>query len=577
LSTEKIKMAGDPLASQSSDPAIVFEPDGYQSSGPRVMGRQAAGRGFLRAVVAGRSGPEVWGVTPSRRSAKIFEQTILELDPTARACWCLPGKFDVLTQLGTLYLPEPRIDAASRFRLRAGVAAYSLCGVTHTTASHGAMDTIVGLLTAPVMPWDALICTSQAVAETARRVLDAEIDFLRWRLGAFPQVALPQLPVIPLGVHCADFDFTVDERSASRAALDIDDDEVVALFVGRLTLHGKAHPHAMYAGLQNAVHRTGKRVVLVQCGWSANEAIENAFREGAAQRCPDVRCLFLDGRKRDDLGRGWAAADLFISLADNIQETFGLTPIEAMAARLPVVVTDWDGYKDTVRDGIDGFRIATWMPPANPIGEQIARRYEAGIINYDMYCGLTCQTVSVDGRSLDGRLADLVSNPDLRSRLGESGGQRARQEFDWKMIYKKYQALWAELAKMRRSAQRTSMWQPFLAEAPRASASRMDPFHSFGHYSSSHITPATKVYPTSDSDPQFFRKLCESALYKPLATGQPTQTCVERLLEILKQPSASSDGIDIATLAIRTKMHVEFTVVAISTLAKMHLVRLDRS
>jgi glycosyltransferase involved in cell wall biosynthesis len=439
------------------------------------------------------------------------------------------------------------------------------------------MDAIAGLLTAPVMPWDALICTSQAVAETARRVLASELDFLRWRLGASPQIALPQLPVVPLGVHCADFDFTVEERSASRTALSIGDGEVAALFVGRLSPYSKAHPHAMYAGLQNAVHRTGKRVVLIQCGWFANEAFKNAFRQDATQRCPDVRCLFLDGRKREDLRRGWAAADLFISLADNIQETFGLTPIEAMAARLPVVVTDWDGYKDTVRDGVDGFRIVTWMPPANALGEQIAREYEAGVIDYDMYCGLTCQTVSVDRRSLDGRLADLVSNPDLRSRLGESGRRHAREEFDWKIIYKKYQALWAELAKMRRSAQGTSMWQPFLAQAPRASASRMDPFHSFGHYSSSHITPATKVYLTTDSDAQFFRNLCESALYKPLARGQPTQACVERLLEILKQPQTSSDGIDIGTLAVQAGIHVGIVIAAISVLTKMHLIRLDRS
>ncbi len=41
----------------------------------------------------------------------------------------------------------------------------------------------------------------------------------------------------------------------------------------------------------------------------------------------------------------WQAADIFTSLSDNIQETFGLTPIEAMAAGLPSVVTDWDGYQ----------------------------------------------------------------------------------------------------------------------------------------------------------------------------------------------------------------------------------------
>ena len=42
-----------------------------------------------------------------------------------------------------------------------------------------------------------------------------------------------------------------------------------------------------------------------------------------------------------------------------MQESFGLTPIEAMAAGLPRVISDWDGYRDSVNDGEDGFLIRT--------------------------------------------------------------------------------------------------------------------------------------------------------------------------------------------------------------------------
>ena len=54
------------------------------------------------------------------------------------------------------------------------------------------------------------------------------------------------------------------------------------------------------------------------------------------------------------------AADLFVSLADNPQETFGITPLEAMAAELPCLVSDWDGYRDTVTNDV-GCRIPTRM------------------------------------------------------------------------------------------------------------------------------------------------------------------------------------------------------------------------
>ena len=33
---------------------------------------------------------------------------------------------------------------------------------------------------------------------------------------------------------------------------------------------------------------------------------------------------------------------MFVSLSDNIQETFGLTPIEGMASGLPLIVSDAD-------------------------------------------------------------------------------------------------------------------------------------------------------------------------------------------------------------------------------------------
>ena len=93
--------------------------------------------------------------------------------------------------------------------------------------------------------------------------------------------------------------------------------------------------------------------LLIECGWTANDQIAQAFSEARAKLCPSVRSIVLDGRINDVRDTAWAAADVFCSLSDNIQETFGLTPIEAMAAGLPVVVTDWDGYKDTVRNGIE--------------------------------------------------------------------------------------------------------------------------------------------------------------------------------------------------------------------------------
>lgn len=45
-----------------------------------------------------------------------------------------------------------------------------------------------------------------------------------------------------------------------------------------------------------------------------------------------------------------------------------------MANHLPVVISDWDGYRDSVRHGVDGFLIPTTLPPSG-CGTDLALGY----------------------------------------------------------------------------------------------------------------------------------------------------------------------------------------------------------
>jgi hypothetical protein len=167
---------------------------------------------------------------------------------------------------------------------------------------------------------------------------------------------------------------------------------------------------------------------------------------------------------------------VFTSLVDNFQETFGLTPIEAMAAGLPCVISDWNGYRDTVRDGMDGFRIPTLsMPPGS--GGDIADRYDWGIDSYDFYTFHGSQLVAVDVDAATEAYKKLISDPDLRRRMGESARQRALSHFDWTVILARYVALWEELAERRRS---DPAFQP--RHLPRRRPDRADPFTMFATY-----------------------------------------------------------------------------------------------
>ena len=142
-----------------------------------------------------------------------------------------------LSEPGCLFVPEPGLEKQAWQRRSLGAAQYPLCGVTHTTASPGVMDSLGNLLVAPYQAWDAVILTSRVVQSTVHQVLENWGEYLRKRLGAAP-VLKPQLPVIPLGVDCDRFakgGQEGEDRSAWRKQLEAGEDDIVALFVGRLS------------------------------------------------------------------------------------------------------------------------------------------------------------------------------------------------------------------------------------------------------------------------------------------------------------------------------------------------------
>jgi hypothetical protein len=103
------------------------------------------------------------------------------------------------------------------------------------------------------------------------------------------------------------------------------------------------------------------------------------------------------------------------SLINCFQQTFGLSPIEAMSAALPsVVISDWDGYRNGVRDGVDGFGIPT-LAFAPWRGGDLADRYDVGVDDFDYYSRLTSQFVAVDVELVAATYRKLISDPDRKS------------------------------------------------------------------------------------------------------------------------------------------------------------------
>jgi len=117
------------------------------------------------------------------------------------------------------------------------------------------------------------------------------------------------------------------------------------------------------------------------------------------------RILRLGTVPHEALPRYHAAADVFVSPATG-QESFGIVLVEAMAAGVPVVASDIEGYREVVRDGVDGLLV----PPNDP-------------------------------NALAAAIRRVLSEPELAAALKAAGRSRA-QAFSWQSVAPRLEAVY---------------------------------------------------------------------------------------------------------------------------------------
>jgi glycosyltransferase involved in cell wall biosynthesis len=509
--------------------AIYWNPEAYDTSGKALMGRHSAGEGFMRGYIRHGAAEQLtlWNIV--NKPAAELEPLVRRLEPSEKPIdWIARGDQSGLRRVGVVNLPVPGLARYAWGRRVGDQRAYSLCGVTHTTVTGRVLDALNELAIAPVQPWDALVCTSRAVIASLKVQSEMLDEYLKERLGA-QRAPRPQYAHIPLGINTSDFETKQEDRKRWREQLTIEDDDIAVLYVGRFNLTSKMNPVPMAMALERAAVRSGKRVHWVLAGW-ADERLEVAFREAILAHCLNVTCHFVDGRPPENRFSIWAVGDIFLSLSDNVQETFGLTPVEAMAAGLPSVISDWDGYKDLIRHGVDGFRISTYTPAAG-LGRDLAFVHSQEWTTYDGFVGSISQFTAIDIDETARALAELMSNADLRRRMGASALERARTMFDWKAIIPRYEALWAELNARRRAAP---------AEAPRSRNNddnpwRPDPFRMFAGYPTESLTGTTMLAPVAGMSWEAAQALMALPVVRAAGGLLPQPAEVEQVLAFLVQ------------------------------------------
>ncbi len=514
---------------------FLFLPDSYRPGATQYMGFQSANRALLEAMAQYGTRDPLHALTLDRPAFDLFASIVQPFGRTAT--WIPAHETHRLAEAGTVFVGGSSHAELAGARRATDPRAFGIVGILHSFST-GGDEALMGFHDQPIEAWDAVVCTSAASYDTATRLLDARLAWIRRVHGAASPSPI-HLAQLPLGVHADRLAPTAARRDAGaalRAQLGVREDAVVVLYFGRLSWIDKANPVPMFQALEAIARAHPDRpIALWMAGWAYDQAALETLGRSAKTWCPSVPVSWLNGMLPKVQTDAWAGADVFVSLADNLQETFGLTPLEAMAAGLPCVVSDWDGYRDTVRHGVDGFRIPTVTPPpgaANPIIDAFPiTAQRSGLMR------ATAQCVAVDVEATRRALEALILDPALRRRMGEAGRERVASTYDWRVLVPRYEALLDALDARRAAA-------PIRVPAGGPERAPRDPFAAFARYPTRHLKPGDVVVAAPDAV-----EVLERALRDPvIAAGVEVVIAEAPLLRALI--AAAQTPIDLARLSV---------------------------
>ena len=504
--------------------------------GGDILGRKVAGEGFLRALLeadpfdAYHFFPEsnvqseflrtrLQGEFPRQANRRAFAFFPRHTLPTVLAdrdyhCFHLS---DFLTHTADL----------ERVRNRFARRIFPITGTTHSLSYARYMPALLGRLWPGTGPRDAILATSRS----AEAVLGSAFADLRASYGlsatAFPAPCIRRIPLsVPLPKPA--------EATAIRefrTGLGLEDAPLI-LTLARFAPHSKMDLLPALEALKRAASLgLPAGSLYVAAGWAeAGDALPQALESYAAGLGLRMRVLLRPDTETVRLL--YSAADIFFSPSDNIQETFGLTVAEAASYGLPVVASDFDGYRDIVKHETTGL-----LAPTLGCAVSAETNTLAGLWFDNQYHLKLAQQCVVDVPALAEALARLGADPALRRSMGEAAKKRAEEEYTPARCIERHTTLWDELNALRLDPETENRLRR--AEHPLT----MNFAGLFAGHFSRTLTPETAAGMTlrrTESGEALYRGDRQPALYAGMDAMLDTER-LRRLLLATRKPVRAAD------------------------------------
>lgn len=213
-------------------------------------------------------------------------------------------------------------------------------------------------------------------------------------------IAPSRVRVLYNGLDLAEFDGLAGSRGPGEG-IPAESNETVLCFVGRLV--PQKGLDLLFRGLGLLEQVPPWKVLLVGQGVE-----EPRLRAMAADLGLRDRVLFVGPKAWREIPAILTGCDLFVH--PSRREGLGLSIVEAMAARLPVVATSVGGIPEVVTHGKTGMLV----PPENPA-------------------------------ALADAISHMIQHPDERRRMGRNGREFVEENFDINKIARQLEEIYEEL------------------------------------------------------------------------------------------------------------------------------------
>lgn len=410
-----------------------------------VMGRKVANREFIKALFQADHFDEYHFFPASYKHFQDLLTWAAENFPRVKPRLRSYSRLDLPEMLGRIdyhcfHFSDCINYPAGMARLRNKYAGqiFPVTSVTHSLSYKDYWSGFLRHLWPGSTSRDCVVCTSRAGMEAVRAYYDSARSFF----APDESLKAPLLRHIPLGLDRGKY-AAIDAgmRRQARERQGMGRADICIIVLGRISYYSKMDFIPLIRGLQSCLSEPGVQAsgihLFLAGGMEEKDQIGGSLKNLAANAGINLRIIPnpSEEKKLEIL----AVADIFVSLADNYQETFGITILEAAASGLPVIASDFNGYRDLVEHGKSGFLVSSRTPAKSGFLNDLAPILPDSQVHL-----LLAQNVCLDMQEMTACLKRLIKDENLRVEMGRHGREKS-EKYDWSGVIAQYLRLWDEL------------------------------------------------------------------------------------------------------------------------------------